>query len=230
MNLLIVDDEPLARAELLRLFAELLPDARAVEASNSTSARSALLGGSFDCVIVDMDLPGECGLDLIPDILAAGASAIIATAHERFAVDAFRVGALDYLLKPIELPRLFQAISRVPKLDNKGDQERLLLSDQSNCWPVKQSDITTVEADGSCCTVHFVNRKPVTICRSLKELEDLLGSGRFIRANRNQLVNLDRVDVIHRHGGGKMTAQLGPEIEVEFSRRQSQAFRSRFAV
>lgn len=229
MNLLIVDDEPLARAELLRLLGELLPGMKSTEASGPTDARAALLGASFDCVFVDMDLPGGCGLDLIPDIRAAGSSTIITTAHERFAIDAFRVGALDYLLKPVELRRLFEAVSRIPKVGKRSDPGILLLSDQSNCWPVKPSEILSVEADGSCCTVNFVQRKSLTICRSLKEIEEMLGGHPFIRANRNQLINLDRVEVIHRQGGGKMTAHLDQNTEIEFSRRQSQAFRSRFA-
>lgn len=230
MNLLIVDDEPLARAELLRLFGELLPGFRGTEAANLPEARTALLKGVFDGIFVDMELGGACGMDLLPEARATGTPVVITTAHERFAVEAFDVGVVDYLLKPVELPRLFRAVSRLSKNRRTVQEEILLLSDQSNCWPVKPSDILMVEAEGSYTVVQLANRKPLTVCRSLKEIEQLLGEEHFIRANRGQLVNLRQIQVIHRQGSGRMVARLEGYGEIEFSRRQAQAFRSRFSA
>ena len=230
MNLLIVDDEPLARAELLRLFGELLPGFRGTEAANLPEARAALLKEAFDGVFVDMELGGSCGMDLLPEARATGTPVVITTAHERFAVEAFDVGVVDYLLKPVELPRLFRAISRLPRHRRTGNEEILLLSDQSNCWPVRPADILLVEAEGSYTVVKMANRKPLTVCRSLKEIEQMLGEEHFIRANRGQIVNLRQIRVIHRQGSGRMIARLEEHGEIEFSRRQAQAFRARFSA
>ena len=95
MNLLIVDDEPLARAELLRLFAELLPGFQGTEAATLAEARTAMLRESFDGIFVDMEMGGTCGLELLPDARITGTPVVITTAHERFAVDAFEGEVID---------------------------------------------------------------------------------------------------------------------------------------
>jgi two-component system LytT family response regulator len=230
MNLLIVDDEPLARAELMRLFTELLPGFKGTEAATLPEARVAMLQEEFDGIFVDMDLGGSCGMDLVPSAKDTGTPVVITTAHERFAVEAFDKGVVDYLLKPVELPRLFRAISRLPKQRRESNEEMILLSDQSNCWPVKPEEILMVEADGCYSIVRLANKKPLTVSRSLKDIEQMLGEKNFIRANRSQVVNLRQVQVIHRQVSGKIVANLEGHGEIEFSRRQAQAFRSRFAA
>lgn len=230
MNLLIVDDEPLARAELIRLFGEMLPGFHGVEAATLNEARSALLGGDFQAAFVDIDLGGSSGLDFIPDATAAGTPVVIVTAHDRYAVQAFDGGALDYLLKPIESSRLYRSIARIPRNKPAAPQDLLILSDQNNCWPIRPADILVVEAQGSYTFVKFADRKPLVVCHSLKEIEQLLEPYSFVRANRSQLVNLQRLQVIHREASGRMTATVDGHGEVEFSRRQAKALRARFAL
>lgn len=230
MNLLIVDDEPLARAELIRLFGEMLPGFHGVEAATLNEARSALLGGDFQAAFVDIDLGGSSGLDFIPDATAAGTPVVIVTAHDRYAVQAFDGGALDYLLKPIESSRLYRSIARIPRNKPAALQDLLILSDQNNCWPIRPAEILLVEAEGSYTFVKFADRKPLVVCHSLKEIEQLLEPYSFVRANRSQLVNLQRLQVIHREASGRMTATIDGHGEVEFSRRQAKALRARFAL
>lgn len=230
MNLLIVDDEPLARAELIRLFGEMLPGFHGVEAASLNEARSALLGGSFQAAFVDIDLGGSSGLEFIPDATAAGTPVVIVTAHDRYAVQAFDGGALDYLLKPIESSRLYRSIARIPRTrQTTAPQDLLILNDQSNCWPVRPAEIILVEAEGSYTSVKFADRKPLVVCHSLKEIEQLLEAYSFVRANRSQLVNLQRLQVIHREASGRMTATVDGHGDIEFSRRQAKALRARFA-
>ena len=212
MNLLIVDDEPLARAELLRLCGELIPGFSGTEAATLTEARAAMLREDYDGIFVDMELSGSCGLDLLPDARASGTPVVVSTAHERFAVDAFGGEVMDYLLKPVELSRLFRAIAKISR-HRKSEQDELIL-----------------EADGSYCVVKFTDRKPLTVSRSLKEMEQMFVGLPFIRANRSQIVNLRQIQVIHRQGTGRMLAELDGQEEIEFSRRQAQAFRSRFSI
>ena len=211
------------------MFGELLPGFHGVAVASLPEARTALLTEAFDGVFVDMDLAGACGMDLVPEARSMGTPVVITTAHERFAVEAFDVGVVDYLLKPVEASRLFRAISRLPKNRRSTQDEMILLSDQSNCWPVKPADILMVEAEGSYSVVRLAHKKPLTVCRSLKEIENMLGEDTFIRANRGQIVNLRQIQVIHRQGSGRMIARLEGHGEIEFSRRQAQAFRSRFA-
>jgi two-component system, LytTR family, response regulator len=230
MNLLIVDDEPLARAELIRLFGEMLPRFHGVEASSLAEARSALLGGDFEAAFVDIELGGSSGLEFIPDAAAAGTPVVIVTAHDRYAVQAFDGGALDYLLKPIESSRLYRSIARISRNKRPAPQDLLILNDQTNCWPVRPADIILVEAEGSYTAVKFTDRKPLVVCHSLKEIELLLEPHSFVRANRSQLVNLQRLQVIHREASGRMIGTLDGHGTIEFSRRQAKALRSRFAL
>jgi two-component system LytT family response regulator len=230
MNLLIVDDEPLARAELIRLFGEMLPRFHGVEASSLAEARSALLEGDFEAAFVDIELGGSSGLEFIPDAAAAGTPVVIVTAHDRYALQAFDGGALDYLLKPIESSRLYRAIARISRNKRATPQDLLILNDQTHCWPVRPADIILVEAEGSYASVKFADRKPLLVCHSLKEIEQLLEPHSFVRANRSQLVNLQRLHVIHRESSGRMIGTLGGHGEIEFSRRQAKSLRSRFAL
>ncbi len=229
MNFLIVDDEPLARAELVRLFSEMVPGFTSVEACSLSEARAALLKADFQAAFVDMDLAGHNGLDFLPDAEAAGTPVVIVTAHERYAVDAFDRGVRDYLLKPVEAQRLYRAVMRISRQNRSTSQDLLILNDQNHCWPVNPSDITVAEAEGSYSIIRFVHRKPLVVCHALKEIESLLESRTFVRANRSQLVNLRRIEVIQRDPAGRMTASVEGGGVVEFSRRQTKALRSRFA-
>jgi two-component system LytT family response regulator len=208
----------------------MLPGFHGVEAASLNEARSALLGGDFQAAFVDIDLGGSSGLDFIPDATAAGTSVVIVTAHDRYAVQAFDGGALDYLLKPIESSRLYRSIARIPRNKPAIPQDLLILNDQSNCWPVRPADILLVEAEGSYTSVKFADRKPLVVCHSLKEIEQLLEAYSFVRANRSQLVNLQRLQVIHRDASGRMIATVDGHGEIEFSRRQAKALRARFAL
>jgi two-component system LytT family response regulator len=215
---------------LIRLFGEMLPRFHGVEASSLAEARSALLGGDFEAAFVDIELGGSSGLDFIPDAAAAGTPVVIVTAHERYAVQAFDGGALDYLLKPIESARLYRAIARISRNKRATPQDLLILNDQTHCWPVRPADIILVEAEGSYTSVKFADRKPLVVCHSLKEIEQLLEPHSFVRANRSQLVNLQRLQVIHREASGRMIGTLVGHGEIEFSRRQAKSLRSRFAL
>lgn len=230
MNILIVDDEPLARAELGRMCAELFPDFRGTHAATLSEARSALLSQRFDGAFIDLELAGSNGLELLPEAEVTGTPAVVVTAHEDHALNAFEGGAFDYLLKPVEPARLFRAIRRFGRGQRHEPDDLLLLSDQTHCWPVHAADIVLAESDGGYTVVKFDNRKELTVSRPLKELEHLLAKYPFIRANRSQLVNLRFIQVIHRQPNGRILASVQGQGEIEFSRRQTQALRGRFAL
>ena len=125
---------------------------------------------------------------------------------------------------------MFRAIARISRHREAAAGEFIILTDQLHCWPVDPQKIPLIEAEGSYCIVHFEDRKPLTVSRSLKEIEQLLSGHSFIRANRGQIVNLRHIEVIQRPGMGRMIAKVKSHGEIEFSRRQAQAFRLKFAV
>jgi two-component system LytT family response regulator len=228
ITFLIVDDEDLARAELCRQIGGLLPSFVGVEAANCHQAREQLMRHRLDGVFLDLELPGGNGMVLLPEIRAMGVPVVVITAHERYAVDAFDGDASDYLLKPIEQSRLARALARIRKLEAVPSHKLIVLGDQSMCWPLHPEEIIMAESEGSSVKVHLKDRSPILLSRSLKDIEPLLPDDQFVRANRSQIVQLHCLKFISRREGGNFAAELDGLGMIEFSRRQSQAFRQRF--
>lgn len=228
ITFLIVDDEELARAELCRQIGGLLPSFVGIEAANLHQAREQLMRQRLDGVFLDLELPGGNGMVLLPEIRAMGVPVVVITAHERYAVDAFDGDAADYLLKPIEQSRLARALARIRKQEAVSHGKLIVLGDQSTCWPVHPEEIIMAESEGNSVTVHLKDRTPIQLSRSLKDIEPLLHESQFVRANRSQIVQLHCLKLIRRAESGNFAAELDGHGMIEFSRRQSQAFRQRF--
>jgi len=229
MNILIIDDERLARQEMTRQIGILLPSARTMEATCVSEARELLMDHSFDCVLLDLEMPGMHGMDFLPELSHMGTRVIIVTGYEKHALRSYDYMVADYLLKPVEQARLAKAFAR---LRNAGhatrDSDLVLFNDQNHCWPVKLSEVLIVEASGSYVTVHAKGRPAIVLSRNLKEVQPLLDDRFFIRANRSQIVRLDCLGSIRKLSGGLLSAVLDGHGDIIFSRRQAAAFRARF--
>ncbi len=229
---LVVDDEELARRELLRQLGNLLPSFSGMEAANVQQAREVLLNHRVDAVFLDLEMPGGHGMSFLPEIRAMGVPVVITTAHDRFAVDAFDGDAADYLLKPIDPTRLVRALARIRstgrETEGEPDGGLIVLGDQSNCWPLHPEEILLAESAGSYVTIHLKDRKPILLTRSLREIEHLLPESTFVRINRGQIAQLACLKTIRRKEGGGFSAELEGHGPIEFSRRQAQAFRQRY--
>lgn len=230
LTFLIVDDEDLARADLRRQLGGLLPSFTGLEAANIRQARDLLMRQRVDGVFLDLEMPGGSGMTLLPEIRAMGVPVVVVTAHEQYAVDAFDGDAADYLLKPVEPSRLARALTRIRKPDGRDPADPLvMLGDQSSCWPLRQDEIVMVESEGKNVVLHLKDRGPIPIPRSLKEIEDVLNESQFVRVNRYRIVQLLCLKEIRRRtGAGNFVAELDGHGTIEFSRRQSIAFRQRF--
>lgn len=230
MNFLIIDDERLARAELRREISALLPSFHFVEASNVAQAREAILSHAIDGVFLDLEMPGGHGMGFVPELRSQGIPVVITTAHDRYALEAFDVDVADYLLKPIEQSRLVRAIAKMRKKEPKAGEGLVVFSDQNHCWPIPLDDLIMAESEGSYVTLQVRNRKPIVLCRTLKDIETMLPEKDFIRVSRSQIVRLQCLRSIQRKEGGTFSAELEGGGTVVFSRRQAQAFRQRFGV
>ena len=232
MRALIVDDERLARAELRRLLAA-HPDLEIVgEAANPFEARAAIEALAPDLVFLDVQMPGGSGFDLLASMDAAPA-VIFTTAFDGYALRAFEVSALDYLLKPIEPARLAHALGKLgPRLAPAGapDKERaaadgkVFIKDGARCWFVALEQIMLFESEGNYTRVYFDGNRPLLL-RSLNQLEARLDPERFLRASRRQIVNLDFVQGIAPGPGAGMVLTLAGQLKVPMSRRRAAQFR-----
>jgi two-component system LytT family response regulator len=234
MRALIVDDERLARNELRRLLGP-HPEIEIVgEAASARDARKALQELDPELLFLDVQMPGETGFDLLAS-LDSVPLVVFTTAYDEFALRAFEVSALDYLVKPIDPRRLASTISRLPaaaRPDTEGTlpaTHRVFVREGDRCWLVELGAIRLFEAEGNDTRVFFGEETPL-IHRSLQHLEARLDARRFFRANRRQIINLDAVRGIREWIGGRLKAEMEGGQEVILSRRRARALRERMTV
>jgi len=233
---LIVDDESLARRELRRLLTVFASVQVVGEAGNIDEARAAIEALSPDVVFLDIQMPGGTGFDLLEQ-LDRTPRIIFTTAYDQYAVKAFDVNALDYLLKPVEPERLVTALRKLQAgADTPPDAtardaplDQLFIRDGPRCWFVPLREVSLFTSEGNYARLFWGSERPL-LGRSLAALEAKLDPQRYFRANRSQVVNLDFIETVEAGEGGRLHVQLrgGPEIEI--SRRQARLFRARAAV
>ena len=236
MKILIVDDERLARAELRRLLAAHADVEIVGEAASAQEAVERIAQLHPDLLLLDVQMPGASGFDLL-EALDDPPEVIFTTAFERYALQAFEVNALDYLQKPIQAARLATALLRAaqrlpsssaPATVPATPARRLFIRDGERCWFVDVARIRLLESEGNYTRVHFDGERPLTL-RSLSQLEERLapgGAGRFVRASRRHVVNLDHVRAITAGAGGGLHLALADGTTIGVSRRRAALFRA----
>jgi two-component system LytT family response regulator len=242
MKAIIIDDERLARTELKKLLQE-FPEVEVVdEAANAEEAITKIEGLHPDLVFLDIQMPGKTGFDMLAQ-LERTPQVIFTTAYDEFALRAFEVNALDYLLKPIEPKRLADAIQKLHYSENKElrplaenfnnsiltDSDQVFVKDGERCWFVKLSDIRLFESVGNYAKVFFGTNKPL-ILKSLNALEERLDEKTFFRANRKHIVNLRMIEKIEPYFNGGLLLELKGGEKIEVSRRQTVKFKEMMSL
>ena len=236
MKALIVDDEPLARRELRRLLAA-HPSIQIVgEAGEIDEAHERIESLAPGVVFLDIQMPGGSGFDLLAQ-LDWIPRIIFTTAYDRYAVKAFDVNALDYLLKPIEPERLAAALDKLQatplaarrEAHKDSPLEQLFVRDGPRCWFIPLRDVSVFSAEGNYVRMQWGQERPL-LGRSLAALESKLDPQRFFRANRQQIINLQFIRSVELGVGGRLHVQLNDGREIRISRRQARQFRERTTV
>ena len=236
MKTLIIDDERLARKELTSLLGN-YPEIEIVgEAANADEARKEIEEKNPDLIFLDIQMPGETGFDLL-ESLESVPQVVFVTAYDEYAIKAFQVNALDYLLKPIDDERLEETIKKIvttekPKTKPEevseegllGMDDQIFLKDGEKCWFVALRDIRLFESEGNYVRVFFENNKPL-ILKSLNNLEKRLDEKEFFRINRKFIVNLKEIDHIEPWFNGGLQVKLKTGKTLEVSRRQAAKFK-----
>ncbi len=242
MRTLIIDDERLARKELMNLLSK-HPEIEIIgECANADEAIKAIEEHNPDLIFLDVQMPGMNGFEMLKK-LEVVPQVIFVTAYDEYAMKAFEVDAIDYILKPVEDIRLTEAIQKVVKtnaLEEKlesnpaifegrlGQEDQIFLKDGEKCWFVSLKDVRLFESEGNYVRVFFNQSKPL-ILKSLNTLEERLDHT-FFRTNRKFIVNLRWVDTVENwfNGGLRMTLKDGTIVEV--SRRQAARFRDMMSL
>src|SRR4249920_1061825 len=211
---IIIDDERLARNELRKLLSDHSEIEIIAEAANAEEGKQKIEELQPDLIFLDIQMPGKTGFDLLTELERAP-HVIFTTAYDEYALKAFEVNALDYLLKPVEPKRLADAMQKLHIAETKENHilpenfnqsilteaDQVFVKDGERCWFVKLSDIRLFESVGNYVKVFFGPNKPL-ILKSLNALEERLDDKVFFRANRKHIVNLRMIEKVEPYFNG----------------------------
>ena len=230
---IIVDDERLAREGLKTLLKETSEIEVIAEASNSDEAIELIETLKPQLMFLDIEMPEKNGFELLEELIETPC-VVFTTAYNEFAIKAFEVNALDYLLKPIQLPRLNEAIARVKKELSDlhaekgkiklGENDQVFIRDGEKCWFVKLTEIRMIESAGNYAKVHFDKYQPL-IHKTLNALDERLNPQHFFRANRQQIINTTFIEKIEPFFNAGFLIYMKDGSKVEVSRRQAVKFK-----
>ena len=219
-RVLIVDDEALAR-ERLRTLLESERDVTIVgECSGGREAVAAIVQHRPDLVFLDIQMPDLDGFQVLEAVAMDWLPAVVfVTAYDEYAIQAFDVNAMDYILKPIEPARFRKALGRAVK---RGPLDRLVIRAGGKVLFVKPGDIDWIEADGKLAQVH-VGRETHAVRIPLKRLEERLEAHGFVRVHRSAIVNVDRIRELEPWFHGEYVVILKDGTKLTSSAAHSQA-------
>jgi len=243
----IVDDEPLARAAL-RLSLAADPELVVVGDCNGVDAPQLIEREQVELVFLDVQMPEVDGFAVLEALEGPLPAIVFVTAHDAYAVRAFEVHAIDYLLKPFDDARLATALARakerLARPGEAGDQlvalleerarrerqvERLLVRARGKVVAVRTQDIDWIEAADYYATLH-VGGATHLVRQTMAELETSLDGRRFIRVHRRAIVNIDRVREVHPMFRGDCTLVLADGTRVRLSRTRRAEFERMFGT
>lgn len=222
MRVLIVDDEAPARDKLARMLAA-FPDVQLVgSAADGYAALELASRLAPDAIFLDVQMPEVSGLEVAASLPEGESALVFVTAYDRYAIQAFDAGAVDYLLKPVEPERLERTLSRLrahgaAARPRTGSIRQLLVADRGQLHVVRVDEIEWLEAADNYVTLHAAGRDWL-MRRTLSGLLEDLGSG-FVRVHRSAAVALGHVRSVQSRGKGDATIVLRSGAEVACSRQ-----------
>lgn len=232
LRTLIVDDEPLARDRLRAMLGRESDIAILGECGNGPDAIAAIRRDQPDLVFLDVQMPGCDGLQVVADLAPEERPAVVfVTAHEEFAVEAFAVRAIDYLLKPFDQDRVHEAVQRALEyqetkkagdlgtrlesvLADSGKPARLAVKAEGRIVFLRPEEIVWIEASDNYVIIHGADGSRLMQRGTLSAMEEKLGSAGFARVNRSALVNLDQVRELQPtlHGDHDVVLRNGTHV------------------
>lgn len=208
------------------------------EASNATEALEMVEKLQPDVIFLDIEMPGKSGLQVVEELHKAclPCDVVFTTAYNKYAIQAFRLSAVDYLLKPIDEVQLVEAVQKVQAkkaVNNSNRHLEQLVENLKTETPttlsipivngyefVKLQDIICIKADGSYVNIVLGKGAPIVVSKNLKYFEQALeGFGQFVRVHRSYLINLQQMKRFERSGRGTIIMNDGSEIDLARDRR-----------
>lgn len=238
MKAVIVDDEPAVRNTIASLLAESFPEIIiGATAGTIMEGYAAITAHQPDILFLDVELPDGLGFELLKKVSPVHFRTIFITGHQEYALDAIKVSALDYILKPVDTDELKSAIIKARELINHEEEQlkmlalsenlqgkkvlkRIILKTSEALQLISVSDIIRAEAESNYTHFHLSGGKHVMVSRTLKEYDAMLSGSGLIRVHQSHLVNLNYVDKFIRRDGGYLQLLNGSNIPVSPNLKQ----------
>ena len=237
MRAIIIDDERLARKELKSLLKDYHEIEIVDECSSPEEALKSIEKHNPDLLFLDIQMPEKTGFDLLQE-LDKSPKVVFVTAFDEYAVKAFEVNALDYLMKPVDPERLKETMAKVLSEDIEDEEaydvpdrgilssnDQIFIRDGEKCWFIYLKDVRMFESEGNYVRIYFETFKPLVL-KSLNGLQERLDQKLFFRANRKYIINLKWVSHIENWFNGGLQVVLKDGEKVEISRRQDVKFKA----
>ena len=237
MRAIIIDDESKGIEILRILIKKYCPQVQVIgHAEEITEAVELICGQHPDVVFLDIEMSGGTGFDVLEKIKSKTFHIILVTAHSQYAVKAFRYSVADYLLKPVDITELKEAIRKVQVLIDEEQKNRtgkvggifpgqtLRIPLQHGPVFLKMADIIRLEADGAYTLIYLSGNKKYVVSHNMKMFEAHLDMNVFMRVHRSHTINLNKILKVAR--GKKIIAEMYDNYPVEISRRIKNIFLS----
>lgn len=239
MRAVIVDDEPASGQALALLLREFVNEVElAGTAGNAQDALELIRRVKPDLVFLDVELDGDSGFDLLEQLPDDGPEVVFTTGYEQYATRAFRTSATDFLMKPVEVDQLRDAVRKVAEklrvaaaeqrygvlIRNWHGQgnEQIALSSSEGFVFIKLSDLIYCKGDGAYTYFFLRNDEKITVSKNIGEFEPLLSPRGFFRVHKSYLINLSEMKRYVRGEGGYVVMSNGQSVDV--SKRRKEAF------
>ena len=247
-RIFIIDDEFDARQSLRTIITDLCPDVEICgEAEGVETAFQLIRQTKPNCLLLDISMEDGTGFELLDRFSSIPFQVIFTTAHDEFAMKAFRYHALDYLLKPINPVELAQTIDRLKTepgeeyasrisnllLSNRNQRfEKIMLTSMEGMVFLRLDQIVRLESDGSYTTFYLLNHERHLITRPMKDFEDLFSEDDFFRIHQSHIINLSFVKKILREDGGYAMMEDGGKVPIARRRKDQflEVMKQRFRI
>ncbi|HCA05948.1 LytTR family DNA-binding domain-containing protein [Chryseobacterium sp.] len=232
IKVIIVDDERLSREELKKTLKMYDDFVLIGEAENADEAKHLIETEMPDLLFLDIQMPEKSGFDLLESLDHVPA-VLFVTAYDQYAVQAFEVNALDYLMKPIRDERFAKAIEKIrdavnqkSSLNNGVTKDRnIFIKDGEKRFFIQLGDIYLIESLENYTRLFFQGKKALQR-RSLRQWEEMLDENIFFRINRTEIINIEYIQEVKQITGGRLEVKLKTGELLEVSNRQSVKFRN----
>ena len=244
LNAIIVDDEEFARSSLYFLLQENCENIHISGIAKSViEARNLLQQHAVDLIFLDIAMPGQNGFELIPQAEESKCHVIFTTAYDQYALKAIKANALDYLLKPIDIDELKEAVIKASRyialsknevgraeslhnlaanLSDRNGIRKISLPNGQGYSLINVDDIIHIEADSNYSVFYLTNNEKITVSKVLKEYEEILPDDQFVRIHKSSIVNLNYLREYNSKNGLEVILKNGDKIAV--SRRRASDF------